>query len=316
VKAVSAAGDEAHAAARRALAARQHYLVRRAQAVQAVRAFFCARDVLEVETPVRMRAPLPERYIDAVPSGDAFLATSPEPHMKRLLAAGYQRIFQISKCFRHGERGRLHHPEFTMLEWYRAGADCAVLIDDVRALLQHVCRAVHGTEHFVFRGVKIALDAPWEMLSVDEAFARYAGRALEDTPDQAWFEETLVAKVEPQLGREAPAVLHGYPAAFCPMARTLAGAPHRAERCEVYIAGIELANGCAEETDAARQAAALRAEQALRAARGAEVYPWPDDFIAALPHLPPCAGMALGIDRLVMLLCDAACVADVIAFCE
>lgn len=312
---VGAAGAE-DTAARAALAARRPHLVRRAQALQALRAFFVAQDFLEVETPVRMRAPLPERYIDAVPSGDAFLATSPEPHMKRLLAAGYPRIFQISKCFRQGERGRLHQPEFTMLEWYRAGADCAALVDDVRALLRHVCRALYGAERFVFRGSEIVVDEPWEQLSVDAAFARYAGCALEDTPDQHWFDETLVRQIEPQLGRRVPAVLHGYPAAFCPMARTLPGAPQRADRCEVYVAGIELANGCAEQTDAARQAAALREEQARRAARGASVYPWPAEFMAALPHLPPCAGMALGVDRLVMLLCDADCVADVIAFCE
>ncbi len=299
-----------------ALAAKRANLVRRARILQAVRAFFVAHDFLEVETPLRLRAPLPERYIDAQPSGAAFLATSPEPHMKRLLATGYQRIVQISKCFRRGERGRLHQPEFTMLEWYRRDATIRTLADDARALLRHICQSLDGTGSFSFRGARIDLDAPWEWLSVDDAFARHAGWQLEDAPDQARFDETLVSRVEPHLGHGVPVILHDYPAQFCPMARPRQGTPSRAERCEIYIAGIELANGCAEQTDAARQIVLLQEEQAQRAARGADVYPWPDEFVAALPHLPPCAGMALGLDRLALLLCDARSLDDVIAFCE
>lgn len=311
--AARAAGTNAELAA---LAARRDILERRARLIQAVRAFFIARDFLEVETPLRMRAPLPERYIDAIPSGDAFLATSPEPHMKRLLAAGYPRIFQISKCFRAGERGRRHHTEFTMLEWYRANAGCAALVDDAQALLQHVCRALDDRTWLVYQGERIELAAPWEQLSVDEAFWRYAGERVVEEPDQDWFDETMVRKIEAHLGRGVPTVVSSYPAAFCPMARTLPDKPWRADRCEIYIAGIELANGCAEQTDVERQAAALRKEQAIRAARGACVYPWPEEFMVALPYLPPCAGMALGIDRLVMLLCDATALSEVVTFCE
>ncbi|MCX7847236.1 MAG: EF-P lysine aminoacylase GenX [bacterium] len=311
-----AGGEPARPEGLAALAARRERLERRAHVIQAVRAFFHARGFLEVETPLWMRAPLPERYIDAIPCGRGFLATSPEPHMKQLLAAGYERIFQISKCFRAGEAGRLHHPEFTMLEWYRAHAGSAALVEDVQTLVRYVCRKVLGTGELTYQGRRVDVEGAWEYVSVDEAFARYACAELRAEPDQAWFDETLVRQIEPQLGLEVPTIISGYPRAFCPMARALPGVPERADRCEVYIAGVELANGCAEQTDVAEQEAALRREREIRGARGAHVYAWPSAFLAAVPYMPPCAGMALGVDRLVMLLCDAPRISDVMAFCE
>jgi len=291
-------------------------LERRAELLRAVRSFFAARGFLEVETPVRLRAPLPERHIDAVPADHLWLATSAEPHMEQLLAAGCDRIVQISKCFRRGELGARHHPEFTMLEWYRAQADYRTLADDARALLCAVSAAVCGATTVVYQRSQIDLTAPWEWLSVDEAYRRYAGWHLEDRPEAFAFDCAMAQSIEPRLGVGRPTVLYDYPACFCPMAEPLAGNAARAARLEIYLAGLELANGCSERRDADAQRQALRDEQAARQAMGKDVYPWPDAFAAALERMPAAAGMALGLDRLAMLLCDAASIEDVIAFCE
>jgi len=298
------------------LGTRTSLLERRARVIGAVRSFFTATGFLEVETPILCRAPLPERHIDAIPSGSLYLATSPEPYMKRLLAADFPRIFQVSKCFRNAEAGRQHNPEFSMLEWYRAHADTGALVADAQAVLVAACRAVHGTAAFSYQGRALAMDTPWEMLSVDDAFARHAGVTLDACPDQELFDTTLVELVEPRLGLDAPTVLHSYPACLSPMARPLPGRPDRADRFEIYIAGVELANGCAELVDRGALEANIEAERQARRAAGKDPYPVPADFLEALDTLPPCAGTALGIDRLVMLLCDAARIEDVIAFRE
>jgi lysyl-tRNA synthetase class 2 len=291
-------------------------LARRAAIVRAVRAFFEAEAFLEVQTPMRLRAPLPERHIDAVPADGMYLATSPEPHMKRLLAAGHPRIVQLSPCFRKGERGARHLPEFTMLEWYRAEADYLKLITDAQALLRAVCQAVCGSSQIVYQGTCVNIAAPWEFLTVDDAYQRHADWRLASAPDAFRFDCAMARTIEPHLGLGQPTVLHQYPLCFCPMAAPLADRPDRAARCEIYVAGLELANGCTERRDPAAQTAALRDEQAARRATQHDVYPWPDAFVAALPALPPCAGMALGLDRLVMLLCDAPRIEDVVAFVE
>ena len=292
------------------------FLARRAAIFRAARAFFDDHAFLEVHTPVRLRAPLPERHIDAVPAGGMYLATSPEPHMKRLLAAGYPRIYQIAPCFRHGERGARHNPEFTMLEWYRAGADYLQLAVDARALLGAVCRAVLGTTTIVYQGARVDVAAAWEFLTVDAAYQREAGWTLEADPDPFRCDCAMARQIEPRLGFGQPTVLHDYPSSFCPMAEPLAGTPQRAARLEIYLAGVELANGCSERHDPRAQARALRDEQAARQALHKEVYPWPAEFVAALPAMPPSAGMALGLDRLVMLLCDTPRIDEVIAFVE
>jgi len=292
------------------------FLARRAAIFRALRAFFDDQAFLEVQTPVRLCAPLPERHIDAVPAAGMFLATSPEPHMKRLLAAGYPRIYQMAPCFRHGERGARHNPEFTMLEWYRAGADYLQLATDARALLCAVCHAVLGTTEIVYQGARVDVAAAWEFLSVDAAYQREADWILEAEPDPFRFDCAMARQIEPRLGFERPTVLHDYPSCFCPMAEPLTGTPHRAARLEIYLAGLELANGCSERRDPAAQVRALRDEQAARLAQHKEVYPWPAEFVAALPAMPPSAGIALGLDRLVMLLCDTPRIDDVIAFLE
>jgi len=291
-------------------------LERRARITGATRDYFKAHGFLEVETPVRMQAPLPEQYIDAVPADSQYLATSPEPHMKQMLAAGYSATFQLARCFRRNESGRLHNPEFTMLEWYRAEADYLDLLDDARGLLTAVCAAVGCSDGIPRNGSTIRIDEAWDRISVDEAFQNRAQWTLEAEPDAFDFDRIMVETIEPGLGIERPAVLYDYPSVFSPMSKKKAGNPARAERLELYIDGIELANGCTEKTDVTEQIAALHHEQNARAKMNKDVYPWPEAFVAALPDMPESAGMALGIDRLVMLLCDADELADVLAFPE
>jgi lysyl-tRNA synthetase class 2 len=291
-------------------------LERRARILGAARNYFVAQGFLEVETPVRMSAPLPERHIDAVHSEDRYLATSPEPHMKRLLAAGYNRIFQISRCFRKGETGRCHNPEFTMIEWYRSDEGYFSLVDDARGLLAAACNAVYGRDCFVYQGHTVQFGGEWEIMTVDDAFMAFAEWQLDPDPDEFDFDRVMVEKIEPSLGRDRPAVLYSYPAAFSPMAKKRDDDPTRAERLELYIAGLELANGCSENVCADDQLSALHDEQKARRTLGKDVYPWPVAFADALPGMPRCAGMALGIDRLVMLLCDTDNIEDVMAFSE
>lgn len=288
----------------------------RSKVLQAIRGFFTDRDFIEVETPVRLRAPALELHIDAEPSGDAYLRTSPELHMKRLVAAGAERLFQMGPCFRRGERGDRHHPEFTMLEWYRADATYADILVDAKSLILQVARSVVGTDEITYQGHRIDL-VRWDRLLVDEAFILNAGWSPVQHYDADRFDLDLVEKVEPALSLEVPVVLSDYPAEAAALSRRKPSDPRIAERWELYIGGLELANAYSELTDAAEQAERFRACAAQRGAAGREVYPLDEDFLQALAGgLPPCAGIALGVDRLVMLLADAPTLDDVIAFRE
>ena len=289
----------------------------RSRLLRAVRDFFYARDFLEVETPVRLPAPALETHIDAPPSGRAWLRTSPELHMKRLLADGAGRIFQIGPCFRTGECGRRHNPEFTLLEWYRAGGDCTDMLRDTEALVAHVFQAVLGRTALTYRGAAIDLSSPWHRLAVRDAFRRWAGW----DPALAWdgdrFDLDLTQRVEPRLPQDKPCVLTDYPAPAAALARLKPLDPLVAERWEVYIGGLEIANAYSELCDPAAQRA--RFDEAARARRllGKEVYPLDEPFLHALERgLPPCGGIALGVDRLVMLACDADDIAEVRPFCQ
>jgi elongation factor P--(R)-beta-lysine ligase len=292
----------------------------RAELYGSVRAFFAERGVLEVETPILSRHATVDRHIDSFavtipdsrfPTPGLWLQTSPEFAMKRLLAAGSGPIWQIAKVFRVDEQGRHHNPEFTMLEWYRPGYDQHALMDEVAALLADCgIAAVCGRR------------------SYREAFERYAGfdphaqdaAALRarlrahgvaepaglDADNIAnasfWLDLWMALVVGPQLGREAPEFIHDFPAAQAALARVRDGDPPLAERFELFWHGIELANGFHELTDAAEQARRFRADRDWRAARGRAVPPADDHLIAALEAgLPACAGVALGLDRLLML---------------
>ena len=286
----------------------------RARVIQAVRSFFIERQYLEVDTPIRIPTPAPEAHIDAVASDNWYLQTSPELGMKQLLAAGYSRIFQICKCFRHQERGRKHLPELTMLEWYAAGGNYADLMDDCQELIGLVAHQTTGSTDLSYQGQSIDLSPPWPRLSVDEAFRRYAGVAPEEALARNCFEEVVVNEIEPNLGTTGPIFLYDYPATLGALARLKPENPLVAERFELYIAGIELCNGFSELTDPVEQRRRFESEQKIRQSLNKPVYPMPQNFLAALNDMPPACGNALGIDRLVMLFADTADIDDVVAF--
>lgn len=301
-------------AEQRILGAKRPFLELRHRIMGAMRTFLDRHNFLEVQTPILTPAPAPELHIDPVAAGGGFLITSPELYMKRLLAAGYERIYQFTPVFRAGERGRLHHPEFTLLEWYRLGADYTVLQEDCRGLLGAACKAADRTgcwahgEHFLDVG------AIWQHLTVKEAFALFAGWEPKDPLDEDRFDRDMVERVEPRLGYPAPCILADYPASQAALARISPSDPSVAERFELYWAGIELANGFSELTDPMEQRARFEAVNAERARRSLPVTPIPTSFLKSMSDLGPCAGIALGVDRLVMLLAGAPHIDQVVAF--
>jgi lysyl-tRNA synthetase class 2 len=289
-------------------------LQRRALILDYIRNFFKEKDFLEVETPVLAPAIAPEEFIVPFRSEDGYLAASPELHMKRLLAAGYARIFQFSRCFRKGERGRWHNPEFTMLEWYRAGADYTDIIIDIEELVTTVAMKLGLKETMEYQGQLIDLKRPWPRLTVREAFLESAGWDPVTVDDSPRFDMDFIDKVLPAFSPNRPTVLMDYPAAMASLARLKPEEPALAERAEVFIGGLELANAYSELTGAAEQEKRFReAIGQIQKERG-ETMPLPEKFLAAVPHLPECGGVALGIDRLVALFCDANTIDDVMAF--
>ncbi len=281
---------------------------------QAIRTFFIDRGYLEVDTPVRIPAPAPEAYIEPEPAGDWFLQTSPELCMKRLLAAGLPQIFQICKCFRRHERGARHLPEFTMLEWYQREANYFDLMAECEQLLPFVASALGvGDEIVIGEGV-VSLTAPWQRLTVADAFARYGAISLAQALAGDCFDEVLVRDIEPKLGRGTPTFLYDYPAVLGSLARLQPGNPSVAERFEMYIGGVELANGFSELCDPVEQRHRFEDEQRLIAKLGGEPAMMPEPFLAALPAMGPAAGIALGVDRLLMLLLGCQTIAEVVSF--
>ncbi|SHI90991.1 lysyl-tRNA synthetase, class 2 [Malonomonas rubra DSM 5091] len=292
------------------LARKRPVLEKRARIVQAIRAFFIDQDFLEIETPQRIPANAPEFHIDAVPSGDWFLQTSPELAMKRLLAAGYGNIFQISHCWRDGERGSRHLPEYSMLEWYRPGCDYHRLMDDCEALLE----ALTDSNKLVYQDNEIDLSRPWPRLSVHQAFSLYADCTVEESLAAGRFDEVISLQIEPQLPADRPTLLTEYPASQASLARLKPENPTVAERFELYIAGMELANAFSELVDCKEQSERFSSEERLRRAAGKAGYPAATRFLNELPNMPQAAGIALGIDRLVMLLSGCNSIDEVIAF--
>lgn len=293
-----------------ALSQRRQALTRRGAIFGRIRDFFREKGYLEVETPFRIPAPAPEAQIDAIPSDSWFLQTSPELCMKRMLAAGYERIFQICRCWREGERGVRHLSEFTLLEWYRAGTDYRGLMEETEALV----RAAAAVPTIAYRGHTIDLGTPWERLSVAQAFRRYAGVSVEEALENGSYDEIMVERIEPNLGLTRPTFIYDYPACCGALARLKAGDPSVAERFELYLGGLEIANAFSELTDPAEQRHRFQAEAAERAAAGKRPYPVPEKFLDSLADLPESAGIALGLDRLVMVLLDAASIDEVVAF--
>lgn len=288
-------------------------LERRAAILDSIRGFLKRERFLEVETPLLVPQVAPEEFINPFAADDWFLSTSPEMHMKRLLAAGYGNVFQITRCFRKGERGQLHNPEFTMLEWYRVGADYLEIIEDTEKLILTVAGDLGLGSRIRYRGGDIDLSGPWPRMTVREAFRRAAGWDPVRQHDPKRFDQDLVDKVIPGFPADRPLVLMDYPAVNASMARLKPTNKKVAERAEVFIGGLELANAYTELTNAAEMEG--RFESVLRQTKGAEGgRRLPRRFLEAMANLPACGGIALGVDRLVMLLCNAASIDEVVAF--
>jgi lysyl-tRNA synthetase class 2 len=303
---------------------RMALLRRRGLLAAGVRAFFTARGYTEVETPYAVAAPGEEVHLRAVRAGDLYLNTSPEFAMKKLLAGGSGPIFQMARVWRDEPHSPTHAPEFTMLEWYSLRADMAALMDEAEALLRAVLPPVVAC-----RGVETRLER-FERITVAEAFLRYvgadvlatagdaaalaagAGVVLRDGEDwEDLFFRLLLERVEPHLGREHPTFLTHWPVAQAALARRCPEDGRVAERFELYCCGIELANAFVELTDAKEQRLRFVAERARRHALYGPDWEMDEDFLAAVAHLPPCAGIALGFDRLAMLATGAARIGDV-----
>jgi elongation factor P--(R)-beta-lysine ligase len=331
------------------LALRRETLAARGRILAALRDFFAAAGYLEVDTPALQVSPGLEPHLKAFatllhdpPGGSArprYLHTSPEFAMKKLLAGGLPRIWQLAHVFRDGERSATHHPEFAMLEWYRAGASYLDLMDECEGLLRRL-QAAAGAAALFWQGRAADARLPFERLTVAEAFRRHAGIDLLATlpdparPDaaplaaaaapfgivphpgddwEALFFRIFLERIEPHLGIGAPTILYDYPLAMAALSRPKPEDPRLAERFELYACGLELANAFGELTDAAEQRRRFRADQARKQALYGETYPIDEDFLAALEHgLPECAGIALGFDRLVMLLTGARHIEEVL----
>lgn len=277
----------------------------RSELFRAIRDCFYRAGYLEVETPVKISAPAPEEYIESVRSEGDFLRTSPELAMKALLADGMERIFQIGPCFRANESGRRHREEFTMLEYYCRGAEYRELARFTAGFVAEAARSVLGGTRICYCGREIELEE-FEFVTVEEAFRQYAGCTSVEAEAEDRFDELMVTKIEPELGNGKLTFLCDYPANRASLARLKVENPAVAERWELYIAGIELANAFGELTDAAEQKARFRAALEFRAAAGMHAYPEPEEFFAALERgLPESSGSAMGLDRLAMLFCGA-----------
>lgn len=281
------------------------YFPKRAQAIKAIRNYFDAEGFIEVDTPVRIPAPANEPHIIPPASGDWFLRASPELQLKRLLAMGFTKLYQIGPCFRQGESGDRHSPEFTMLEWYRANATYLDVLDDMRRYVVAAAMAVNGSTLVERDGVQLDLALPWEIITVQEAMIKYAGWDPLEEYDQDRFDFDMGVKVEPQLPKDKVVVLMNYPAQAAALAQLSLEDNRVAERWEAYAFGIELCNAFGELVDPIEQRARFIAAREEKIACGEVPMPLDEEFISALGSMPPSGGAALGVDRLIMVLTGA-----------
>jgi len=286
----------------------------RARVIQAVRKFFFNNDYLEIETPCRIPAPAPEAYIDPQNSDNWVLHTSPELCMKRLLAAGYPRIFQICRCFRKQERGYLHLPEFTILEWYTADRNYLDMMNQCEDLIRFVANDSGFGNSIEYQNKRIDLKRPWHRMSVSEAFDKYSPVSMYTALRNDRFDELMVSDIEPNLDRGKPLFLFDYPTSTCALAKLKPGNPSLVQRFELYISGLELCNAFTELADPDEQRIRFEGQQDLRRKLDKQAYPIPENFLKSLAFMPEATGNALGIDRLVMLFANTNKIDDVVAF--
>jgi len=286
----------------------------RATIINSIRSFFVSQGFLEVDTPLRIPANAPEEFIEPYESTDWYLQTSPEMCMKRLLCRGHERIFQISHCWRKGERGKRHIPEFTMLEWYRSNCDYLQLMRDCVELVRWVADACGKSNGIIYQGKCLDPYRDAEMITVREAFSRFASQDVSTAISEGTFDEIMVTRIEPALPVDVPVILMDYPAPMAALSRLKASDNSVAERFEFYLGGLELANGFSELNDPHEQTQRFKFANLKRVEMGLTSLPLPEPFLQDLAHMPPSAGIALGIDRLVMLCADAVRIDDVIAF--
>ena len=319
----------------------------RARLLRGIRGMFDAQGFLEVETPSMAAHATLEPHLESIraevriaPGGapeSRWLVTSPEYHMKRLLSAGASRIYQIGKAFRSGETGCHHNPEFTLLEWYRAFDEVEQGIQDSIDVISAAARTIRGTLTIPYQGIAIDLSAPWPRISVREAIQKWAGfdpdpaisldalraRAVaagisldsKDVERADILVRALVERVEPSIPRERPLILQDYPACMASLARCRPSSPEIAERFEIYVGGMEIATGFGELGDPAEQRTRFASEAAQRRLHDLPEHAPDERFLAALEAgIPPSTGVALGMDRLLMLMTDQPTIADVIAF--
>jgi lysyl-tRNA synthetase class 2 len=288
---------------------RRGFLQQRAAILRAVRDWFAAQGFIEAEPNIVVPSPGAETHIDAFEVEGRYLHTSPEFAMKKLLAAGEQRIFYLGKCWRKGETGPLHAPEFTMIEWYRAGAPYEAIMDDCVEIARVAARTAQA-DALRWRDKSCDPFTAAERISVRDAFAELSPIAMPAGGDA--FSAAIVLHVEPNLGDGALTMLTEYPIAEAALAER---APHDASvalRFEMYACGVELANGFQELTDPVEQRRRLMEAMDEKEKRYGKRWPLDEDFLAALAHMPPASGVAMGFDRLVMLATGARHINDVL----
>jgi len=308
----------------------------RQQIIDAIRQFFKSQDFTEVETPLMVPYPDPSPFnevfeVSPVLGKRAFLTPSPEFFMKKLLAAGCGNIFQICKAFRDSpELSPLHNPEFTILEWYRVNADYKDIMTDCENLLNFISQTTP-----ISLKLPISLTPPWQRISIRQSFQKYAGVNLDEFLDpqkarqicqkkgyqinenSTWeqlYHQVFLNEVEPKLPKEKPLILYDYPAPLAALARLKPTDSRYAERFEFYLAGLEIGNGYSELTDSQEQEKRLKQDIEARKSLGMRLFDYDKEFVEAVKNLPPCGGIAVGVDRLIMALTGAKTISEVLPF--
>ena len=293
-------------------------LQQRSILMASIRSFFALRGFLEVDTPIRQPVLIPERYIEPLRSEGAYLQTSPELCMKRLLSCGCSKIFQICSCFRKNEHGRRHLEEFTMLEWYHSGENYLTLMDDCQELFRFLKRqfSVRSVECGVAGTIFTNFDfeTPWERLTVDEAFQKLSPISVTQALREDRFDEILVEYIEPELGKSTPTFLMDYPLELGSLAKAKTTTPDIVERFELYLGGVEIANGFSELTDELEQRVRFEDEIVKINRTWGNGVGMPERFLQDIKKIKNAAGIALGVDRLFMLALGVGDIADIVSF--